>query len=700
MRALRGCLLITLTLLLPLDALAQSVATGTIAGVVRDTSGGVLPGVTVEAASPALIEKVRSAVTDGQGVYRIIDLRPGTYSVTFTLPGFKTVRREGIQLTTGFTATVNSELAVGELNETVTVTGEAPLVDTQNVSQQRVFAREVTENLPVGSTVNMYASLIPGVQYNTGGAAPDVGGSKGEFQQGFSIHGGRANDFQQLRDGMFFGTLIRAGNLMTSLNPATVAETTVQTASGNAELESGGALINVVPRDGGNVFSGTFNGTGSTPALQSDNLDNELRSRGVAAAPRMRHRFDIGGGIGGPVAKDRAWFFASSRVWKTSAFYPGNYFNKTAGTLFYTPDLSRPAYDDDYYKELRGRVTWQATSKDKFTVMFGDEWNCSCASTLNGGVRSPEAVTGSLYRPDWQSQVTWTRPVTSKLLLEAGNVIVNGRVNLVQFAGSPHDRFILDQSRNYGYGSLSFGLGLTGSLGYQDFRQTNQKLAASYVTGSHSFKTGIQVMEGYRNLYLFMDPSVDYSSYVFNGRTPTAVNYYAGPINDQEYENSLGAFAQDQWTMNKLTLNLGLRFDYLNGHVPAVNVPAGTWVPARSFPEVKNVPSWKDLNPRIGAAYDLFGNGKTAVKGFVGRFILFEPIGGIIGLNAPVNRTVTTASRAWTDVNGDYIPQDNELGPLSNANFGRVVANTTYADDVLHNGRPGSWQGSVSVQQE
>ena len=302
MKSFCGRLLLALIgALLPAAATAQSVATGTLAGVVRDASGGVLPGVTIEAASPALIEKVRAAATDGQGVYRIIDLRPGTYSVTFTLPGFGTVRREGIELTTGFTATVNADLAVGELNETITVSGAAPIVDTQNVSQQRVFAREFTENLPVGSTVNMYATLIPGVTYSTGGAAPDVGGSKGEFQQGFSIHGGRANDFQQLRDGMFFGTLIRAGNLMTSLNPATVSETTVQTSSATAELESGGALINVVPRDGGNVFSGTFNGNGSAPSLQSDNLNDALRARGVTAAPTLRQRYDVGGGVGGPL---------------------------------------------------------------------------------------------------------------------------------------------------------------------------------------------------------------------------------------------------------------------------------------------------------------------------------------------------------------------------------------------------------------
>ena len=469
-------------LLLPATVLAQSVSTGSITGVVRDTSGAVLPGVTVEAASPALIEKVRSAVSDTSGVYRITDLRPGTYSVTFTLTGFSTLRRESVELTTGFTATVNGDLAVGNLAETITVSGAAPMVDTQNTSQQSVFAREVTENLPLGSGIKNYAALVPGATYAGGQGQQDVGGSKGEYSQNFMIHGGRGGDFQQLRDGMFFGTLVAAGNWMTSLNPATVAETTVQTSSGGAELESGGVLINVVPRDGGNIFSGTFNGNFSRPGLQSDNLNDELRARRLTSGgPTLRVRYDAGGGIGGPIQTDRLWFFGSSRSWRTSSTYPGNWFNKTPGTLFYTPDLSRPAYDNSYYKELRGRVTWQPTSKDKINASFGNEWNCDCASTIAFGNTSPESFAGYATNPSWQAQVTWSRPATSRLLLEAGSVVLKGRLDSTLFGaggeagGSVDDPFVLDSSRNYGYGGVR-ALGLNGGLGFQDFGQTNRAI--------------------------------------------------------------------------------------------------------------------------------------------------------------------------------------------------------------------------------
>ncbi len=699
---LERALFVLLLVLLPALAMAQAVASGTISGVVRDASGGVLPGVTVEAASPALIEKVRTAVTDGQGVYRIIDLRPGMYTVTFTLTGFSTVKREGVELTTGFTATVNADLKVGDVQETITVSGAAPLVDTQNVAQQRVYSREVTDAIPLGSNIRNYAALLPGAVL-TGGVTQDVGGGKSEFSQAFLIHGGRAADFQQLREGMFFGTLVAAGNVMTSLNPATVDEVAVTTSSATAELASGGVLINVIPRDGGNTFKATMNATGSSRRLQSDNLDDNLRARGVVSAPFMRRRYDTGGGFGGPIQQDKVWFFLSLRQWKTSDYYPGLYFNKTPGTLFYQADATRLAYEDNLYQEGRLRTTWQATAKDKLVGMFGYEHICNCPGFPTGGfLRSPETFVGQEYYPNYQWQVLWNRPQTNRLLFEAGSVVVNGRLNLKRFGATPNDRqFILDSSRNFGYGNASTTIAGMASYGYQHFGQTNQKFAVSYVTGSHAFKSGIQTMYGWRDTNFVMDTAqTNETSYVFNGTVPTTVNYFASPLGDKGRQLSVGIFVQDQWTVDRLTLNLGMRFDSVNGRIPPIELPAGKWVPARSFAAVQNVPNWKDWSPRVGAAYDLFGKGRTAVKGFLGRYVIFEPMQGIILQNSPVNQMVTTASRAWTDGNGDYVPQESELGPLSNASFGQVVRRTTFADDVLTGNRPYNWQGSLQLQQQ
>src|SRR5262245_2638729 len=485
---------------MPSVALAQAVSTGTISGVVRDASGGVLPGVTVEAASPALIEKVRTAVTDAQGVYRIVDLRPGTYSITFTLTGFSSVRREGVELSSGFTATVNADLAVGDVQETITVSGEAPLVDTQNVAQQQVYTREITDQIPLGSNIRNYAALLPGAVL-TGGVTQDVGGGKSEFSQAFLIHGGRSGDFQQLREGMFFGTLVAAGNVMSSLNPATVDEMTVTTSSATAELASGGVLINVIPRDGGNSYRATVNASVTGKGLQSDNLDDNLRARGVVSAPFIRKRYDTGGGFGGPVQQDKVWFVLGLRQWKTSDYYPGLYFNKTPATMFYEPYSTNLAYEDNLYQEARLRSTWQVTAKDKVVGMFGYEHICNCPGFPTGGfLRSPETFVGQDYRPNYQWQVTWNRPQTNKLLFEAGSVVVNGQLNLKRFGATPNDKqFILDSSRNFGYGNASTTLAGLAVIGYQQFERPHQRFAVSAVTGSHAFKTGVQTLYGWRD---------------------------------------------------------------------------------------------------------------------------------------------------------------------------------------------------------
>src|SRR2546422_9061624 len=165
---------------LPGGGWAQSANTGAIAGVVRDTTGAVLPGVTVEAASAALIEKVRTVVTDDQGNYKIVDLRPGTYTVTFTLVGFSTVKRDGLELTTGFTAIANAELKVGSLEETVTVSGASPVVDVQNVLSKAVLTREILDSVPSAKALMGYAQLTPGIKISNTSPGPDVGGINGE----------------------------------------------------------------------------------------------------------------------------------------------------------------------------------------------------------------------------------------------------------------------------------------------------------------------------------------------------------------------------------------------------------------------------------------------------------------------------------------------------------------------------------------
>ena len=292
-------------ILVPTLALAQSVFTGTV----KDTSGAVMPGVTVEAASPVLIEKVKSAITDENGQYRIVDLRPGTYSLTFTLPGFNTIAREGVELQSNFTATINVELTVGTLQESVTVSGASPVVDvTQNVKQQ-VLSREVLDAVPTAKTIQGLGQLVLGVRLD----APDVGGSRAMQQTYFTIRGTGGAQSVVLVDGLMTNGLMGDGAVQAYHNEAMSQEMVYQTAGGAAETLTGGVTMNLVPKDGGNQFRGGAKWAKSPESWQGDNLTDDLKAMGVTGVDRIKHFEEFNIEQGGPIVKNKLWFFGAFR---------------------------------------------------------------------------------------------------------------------------------------------------------------------------------------------------------------------------------------------------------------------------------------------------------------------------------------------------------------------------------------------------
>ena len=306
-RCWKVILLLTLAVLVPALASAQ----GAIAGVVKDTSGGVLPGVTVEAASPALIEKVRSVITDGTGQYQIVSLPPGAYTVTFTLPGFNTLKREGIELSGNFTAQVNADLRVGALEETVTVTGEAPTVDVQNTARQRIVDREIIENIPAGRNIWALGALNPGITTTTPG---DVGGAVINATTSMSSHGGRSNDGWTSMNGITMNAMASTGFTTRLIyNMASLQEVTLDYSANTAEVPTGGVRVNIIPREGGNTFNGTFYSSFANGAMQGNNFTDELRAQGLRTPDGVRKLFDINPGFGGPLKRDKVWFYGSAR---------------------------------------------------------------------------------------------------------------------------------------------------------------------------------------------------------------------------------------------------------------------------------------------------------------------------------------------------------------------------------------------------
>ncbi|MQA31171.1 MAG: hypothetical protein GEU82_15280 [Luteitalea sp.] len=696
---------LTLACALLLSTASWAQQASSIAGVVRDTSGAVLPGVTVEASSPALIEKVRTVVTDGEGRFNIVDLRPGTYAVIFSLTGFNTFRRDGIALTAGFTATVNADMRVGALEETITVTGAAPLVDTQNVRQQKVVSNDLLDSLPSSSkSLVGLAKLIPGLK---GGA--DVGGAGGIWAMGNvisdTIHGKGGVKFAY--DGMQTTNFGGSGASSYIMNPAMVQETAVETGGISAESNASAMSINLIPKDGGNTHAYEVSGLFTGEKLQSDNLSDELRSRGVTTTNKALHVYDANLTAGGPIKRDRLWFFVASRFSGNKNQVQGVFFNSTQGTPIYTPDLDRPSYRKEWLRSGGGRLTWQASPRNKISG-FADVQYYMVRG--RGEFAAPEAHTCWSFWPQGLFQGAWSSPLTSRLLLEAGASLMRGpwpcdqqqATDVYGFAVGRNDVSILESATGFRYNAKQT------YLFQQDQDRYVERFSVSYVTGSHTFKSGVQVQQGVVNTGTDVNGDVNYT---FLNGVPIQVTQWATPyLQKNRIKADIGLYAQDKWIVKRLTLNLGLRLDYITGNVPAQSVPAGRFVAARDFAPVNRVPAWTDLNPRIGGSYDLFGNGRTALKASLGRYV------GVIGVNIaqvnnPIATSVNNANRSWTDADADYIPDcdllnfsaNGECGAISNSNFGKTNPGAVrYADDLIHGfgERDYFWDVSTEIQHQ
>src|SRR5437870_5134416 len=371
---------VLITALVPSFAFAQA----SLNGLVKDSSGAVLPGVTVEAASPALIEKVRSAVTDSSGQYHIENLRPGTYSITFTLTGFSTVKREGIELTGSFTATVNADLKVGAVAETIIVTGETPVVDVVNAKQLETVSGETLGAIPTARLYHSIATLVPGVSVS---GSQDVGGLAGPVTVTFNMRGGPGNEGRLTLDGLSLGASLNGtGVSYTVADVPNAQEIVFTTAGALGEIEVGGPAMNLVPRQGGNKFSGSFFGNWANDSLQTSNYTDAIRAAGLSAPNLMQKIWDTSGAVGGPVSRDKLWFFAATRYQGNRKLVAGMFDNLNAGNpaaWTYVGDKTSQSRDDGTWKSFNVRMTWQASPRNKFSFYEDQQWLCT--SCLSGG---------------------------------------------------------------------------------------------------------------------------------------------------------------------------------------------------------------------------------------------------------------------------------------------------------------------------
>ena len=653
---------------------ATSSAQAAITGVVRDTSGAVIPGVLVEASSPALIERTRSVVTDSAGQYRIVDLSPGTYEVAFTLAGFKSVRRGNIVLEGSFTASVNTELQVGLVEETLTVTAESPVVDVVNNMAAFVANRDVLDSIPVAiRNTPARALLIPGTT-----VVPNVLG-----QYNMRVHGSDTGDLQIAIDGMRVNNLCGSGQFSGFyMNDASVQEVTYTTGAESAEMQAGGLRINSIPKDGGNTFSGTFFAYGQGSSLQADNRSDAVKPFITTAKTAYDYQFNPS--FGGPLKKDVLWFYFTYKYANNKVFVPSSKF--ADGSQAFRNSMGN-------YSAV-GRLTWAASSRDKVRFYLEKQFNGEFYNGFNTlPTTTPEASTDA-FGDGWVPQLKWTRAQSNRLLFDAGISYYHQpyEQNYRETVG-PRDLAHLETTTNF----LSVAAGNTIPPYKSMTRNYSTAASASYVTGTHAIKTGMTMGWG-TNSRAFTSHA-EINSLVFAQGAPIAVAVANTPADARQKVNAdFGLYIQDAWTRKRLTLNYGGRFDHFNAEVPAQSAAAGPWIAARNFPAIKDVPNWNDWSVRLAGAYDLFGTGKTALKLNAGKYVASQAAGFAANFNG---MTYSTQTRGWLDAdrNGSI------FDAAGNIQFAEVIGGTSNFGQITSRPDPDlargyNWEYSASVQHE
>ena len=712
LKFVKAILVLVALVIIPVMANAQA----SIVGIVRDSSGAVIPGVTVEASSPALIEKTRSVVTNESGQYSIESLRPGSYTVTFALRGFSTVKREGIELAGTFIATVNADMKVGGVADTVTVTAESPLIDTTSSRDQQVISSQTVGEIPTSRQYSAFTHLIPAINVQQN----DFEGTNPALYSVFQIHGGRRNEGQVLVDGMNGGY---QGMGVSGYVPevGNAQEVVFSLTGGLGEATTGGPQMNIVGKQGGNQFHGTIFVSGTGSALQGSNLTSDVRAKGLTATNSIKKLWETNLAVGGPIVRDKLWFFGTYRNMVSRQNVASMWVNKNAGDptkWTYDPDFSKQAVGDGTWNQGNLRLTWQLTPRNKIIVFSSLQY--SCINCIVGGdgtglgfgasISSPEGTMTNENHPSMMTQVSWQSPLTPRLLLEA-----DAQLGPYFWWGSRQrdafDKTLIPVQETAGpIPNINYrGANWTGHTGYTNIIQG----AASYITGSHSAKFGFR---WHKNDSTFPKNYYNDSQlkYFFTNGSPTQVTVYADQGSQQEQkQNMFALYAQDRWKIGRLSLNGGLRFERLTDYFPRQQMGPNRFLPtAVVFPAQAGPLDQKDLMPRFGASYDVFGNGKTAAKFFLGRYVTtFNTVDEWSNYSpAGIGHFVSSdAQRAWTDTNQNFVVDCDLLNPAANGEcgpgnpfFGKQISPLT-TDPAFTKGwnkREYSWDLTTGVTQK
>ncbi len=636
-------------------AQGASATTAAIDGAVTDTSGAALPGVTVTVTSPAL-QGQRTVVTSADGVYRLPQLPPGEYRIAYELPGFATIVREKQQLAVGFNATINIAMQVSALQETLTVTGESPVVDQKASKIVTNYDAEKLASLPSSRDIWSIMAVSPAVQVQR----IDVGGATAGTQTAYSSYDTKADQHRPMVEGIVMTEGTNAAGFY--YDYGSFSEVSVGTGSHSADMGWPGVVTSFISKSGGNQYHGRFYADYQNGDIQSTNINPAQAAYLKTTLPagstldptslnKMSRYFDLNGDAGGFVKKDALWWYGSLRDQEIDVNYANfpvkpfvtqlkNYTAK--GTYTLSPNNKFIGYGQWGTKAQPNRL-------DYYTIASTSVLHSSAESTWN------QKLTGHVWKGEWNSVIH--------------NAFVEVRGGEFGYVWTNHrygdDPSFMDLNTNQVHGSnRDWGQNITRDqmLGSVSFFKDHLLGAHNFKFGGEMFKETIDYMRG-----LSDDDGTTFPGNVLQvtkSGVPAEVYLFAGPTHSINGLWTYAGYANDNWQLsNRATLNLGVRFDRYRGFIPAQGLPASTFFPtAVSVAAINNVFAWNLFSPRLGFNYDLTGDGKTVVKVNYSQY-WWNP-GTALAANVNTNPPDAYRRYGWTDLNGDGVWENGEQGTL------------------------------------
>lgn len=636
--------------------------TGTISGKIVDNEGNPLPGVTVTITSEALIKGTQSAITTQGGAYRFVFLPVGAYKVSFALQGFKTLVKEGVEVALRKTTSVNATLEVTAIEETITVVGETPVIDIKSSTIATNFTIEMLQNIPSARDPWVFMEMTPGMVMNR----QNIGGSRSGQQSRGYVHGTISSQTAYNMDGIQVTDAAASGATAMYFDFDSFEEISIETGAHSTDIQTSGVVLNMITKSGGNKFSGGISLYGETESLQANNIpEDDPAYEGVGFGNPTDYIYDYGGDLGGPILKDRLWFYSAFRRTEINRFVIG-----------YEVD-GKPGLEYTDLKHWVGKLTWQITDNNKF--MGWVNYDAKAMPNRSAGPRRPPETTSFQDSPSWfyHLEDTWT--LSSDLLLNVkfgwynmyyqlapqDSVDMSQPAVLVYYS-EPYRRMYDDAYYQYTwYYSDRYALTAHADYFKDDFLGGDHELKVGFEYQKTPFRT-TRKYPGNHTLY------VDYPD-----RTGAYRVWTFREVEWSQTNEIYSAYVHDTFTLSKyLTINLGLRFDSTHMHTNETTVPGNIWtdyytqrtgepVPLHA-PAKKNVVQWNTLYPRIGFTFDLFNDGNNIFKANFARYSFqasYEPAWRVI------ETSYWEVDYSWDDANGDKMAQTNELGSIRYTDF-------------------------------